>query len=168
MTKRQNKNTRPAKAAEVDIQLTVQVYPAPNEDVRSSVIRQLTVSQDTHMVMRTIEAAQTLGLQMLVENRFEESGQVVFDVSIYADEIWVDEEDVNEEWPSPVHWTPAGRDITDDQQDLFGDPRWDLYAARAVWVWLHVGACLRGAQCGDDDWELMWIADFSTVALRPE
>lgn len=166
MTKRKKKNSTRTKALEVDIELVVRGHVGSLAvSIPSTVIRRHAVRLESACAMRTLEAAQILGFQMLVENRLDEFGQVVLDVSMYADEVSVDEDEIDELWPRPHRWSSVQRDITEDQSDLFEDPRWGQQAARGLWVWLRTGACYRGDAADDEDRDLMWVADFSDISL---
>lgn len=169
MTKRQKKTDKRTVALEVNIELVAQVQAtAAAEGCVLGVIRRETVPAASALLMHVLEAAQAWGFQILVENRIDECGDVVLDVSIYADEIRVDENEIDELWPRPGQWASVERDVTDDQVDVFTDPRWSKHAARAVWVWLHNGACHRGQVADDEDWDLMWVTDFSETLLGAE
>ena len=168
MTKRQKETDKRTVALEVNIELVAQVRAAATEGCALAVIRRETVPVASALLIHVLEAAQAWGFQILVENRQAESGDVVLDVSIYADEIRIDEDEIDELWPRPAQWASVQRDVTDEQAHLFSDPRWSRYAARAVWVWLHSGACYRGPVADDEDWDLTWVSDFSDTPLGAE
>ena len=133
MTKRHNHSKRQNETPEVNLELVMRLLTTTNErSAEPSVIGHEPLDLNSSSVMPVLRAAQTLTFPMLVENRLDESGRLVLDVSIYRDEVSLDENKV-ERWARPNERKSIERDITDDLEDLFDDPRLGRYAARAAW-----------------------------------
>lgn len=165
MTTNRNPSDVPASRLEVDIKLDVTLSVSPTTDpVPYEVLRRYTYPAHSAVLLRTIEAAQDLGLQMLVENWIDDSGQAMLEVSVYSDDVRVNESEIDGLWPHPLEWSRVRSEVTDDQDGLLDDPRWGEFAARAVYVWVYLGR-RRSDDAEDEGCELMWFVDFSDTPL---
>lgn len=127
-----------------------------------TVIRRLECRPHSEDLHATFDAAHNLGIHLLAQNRVDEDGEIVLDVTAYADEVAVEEGFIDQWWPRPLGWEDAEWQGSDDEADIFSDPRWVKYACRAMYLWVQP----PGYRSADKDRFLTWTVDFSTVHLQ--
>lgn len=109
-----------------------------------------------------MEAARVLGLSMTVSNTVAADGEVLVDIRVYDDQFVVPERLIDLAWPRPLGWGTTRQIISDDDEDIFSDARWQLFGARAVW--LRITDYSHDPE-DNEEGIMMWVVEFSDASI---
>lgn len=124
-------------------------------------------SSDIHVFA---EAAMDIGLAIHIENGIDEDGHLEVVGTLFSDDAEVEHGQIDSWWPIPEGCTIAERVLPsmDEIRDALNDPRWEIYRARAYWLWVK-------DECRDDDVDddygsatAEWVVEFFDQVLSPD
>lgn len=138
------------------------------DDIPLTVVSEASFDEYSSDLVRYLESAMDLSLQVLVQNSIDENGFVRFDVTVLSGDREVEPGDIGSWWQTEgrarvterVHPSPA------DLADALSDERWQTREARAYWLWMI------DRDEGEDDPESYsataeWVVEFLDVELSP-